>query len=110
MGVSPDLARALLDLSLTGARLLLKEPLEPRQALVLELYHVAHPKEVRVESRVARWAATPEGAYLIGVRFERNLPYAELQRLTGGHGRRLTLQAPRRAGSPGTARPASRGA
>jgi hypothetical protein len=73
---------SLLELSQTGASLLLKSALEPNQSVEVELFGVGYPKTVRVEARVVRCAATPEGAYHVGLRFERNLPYPELQRLT----------------------------
>jgi hypothetical protein len=82
LGIGPDLALALLDLSQAGASLLAKEALGPKQPVVVELYGVAYPKEVHVPGRVARCAPAPEGAYRVAVRFERYLTYAELQCLT----------------------------
>jgi hypothetical protein len=81
LGIGPDLAVALMDLSQVGALILLKAALEPKQRVVLELYSVASPKPVNVEARVVRCEPAAEGTCLVGVRFERNLPYAELQRL-----------------------------
>jgi hypothetical protein len=82
MGLGPDLALALLDLSQTGALLLLKVPLELKQPVAVELFSTAYPKPVSVDARVARCTPTPEGTYLVGVRFERNLSYADVHRLT----------------------------
>jgi hypothetical protein len=82
MGLGPDLALALLDLAQSGASLLVKAPLEPKQLVVIELDGVICPKPVSLDAQVVRCDPTPEGAYVVGVRFQRNLPYAELQRLT----------------------------
>jgi hypothetical protein len=82
LGLGPDLALALLDLSQTGARLLVKSALPLKQPVELELYGVAYPKTVRIEALVVHCAPTQEGAYHVGVRFERYLPYPELVRLT----------------------------
>src|SRR5262245_51418550 len=49
MGLGPDLAVALIDLSLSGALLLLKAALEPKQAVVVELFVVAYPKPLSID-------------------------------------------------------------
>jgi hypothetical protein len=82
MGGGPDLALALIDLSQTGASLLVKVALEPKQPVELELYAVGYNKNYRVEAVVVRCEPTPEGTYLVGVRFERYLTYTELLRIT----------------------------
>ena len=77
-----NLALALLDLTQAGASLLIKSSLEPHQEVELELYSSGYPKHIRVPGSVVWSVAAQEGAYCIGVRFDRYLAYADLQRLT----------------------------
>jgi hypothetical protein len=82
LGLGPNLALSLLELSQTGASLLVKTALEPNQPVELELDGACYPKTVRVEARVVRSAPAPDGAYHVGLRFKRDLPAATLSRLT----------------------------
>ncbi len=70
-------SRLVLDISTTGARLLVDNPLEPGDSLVVRLDHEPSQRSVQVAAEV-RWVAplagvdsTPVG-YVTGVRFWRS--------------------------------------
>jgi PilZ domain len=81
-GLGANLARAVLDLSEDGAQLIVKEPLAVGQEVEVSLSGPFHNRPVKVEARVV-WAEAAAGEdYRAGVRFDKRLPYADLQNLT----------------------------
>ena len=81
LGLGPDLALALLDLSENGARLAVKEPLQPGEEVELNLEGIWHRQPLRRLANVSWCAPKGDGRLEIGVRFQKGLPYAELSQL-----------------------------
>jgi hypothetical protein len=71
-----------LDISETGARLLVKEPLQTGQEVEVCLAGPAGFREIKALARVVWSLATADGAFCVGVQFEKRLPYATLQDLS----------------------------
>jgi hypothetical protein len=75
LDLGPNLALSVLDLSEAGVRLVVKEPLDLGKEVSVGLEGQSHTRPiVRVGTVVWRLPA-PDGAYCIGVRFEKALPY-----------------------------------
>jgi hypothetical protein len=77
-GTGPDVAVAILDLSETGARLLVKAELAPRREVELTLESVTHRRPVKVVATVIWRQDTPDGNHIIGLRFQKHLNYGDL--------------------------------
>lgn len=82
LGVGPDYALKLLQLSRSGALLLAKEGLAAGQAVELELDGLGRPRPLAVPGVVARAEPAEGGAVRLGVRFDRHLSYADFQLFT----------------------------
>jgi hypothetical protein len=82
LGLGPNVVVSVVDLSETGARLVVKVPLEPRQEVEVELQGQSHPRPLKFPAKVVWSAGAGEGTYTVGVVFERRLSYTELQDLT----------------------------
>jgi hypothetical protein len=81
IGLGPDLALALLDLSENGARLAVKESLQPGEEVELNLEGIWHRRPLRLMGNVT-WCAPGAGDRLeAGIRFPKRLPYADLSQL-----------------------------
>jgi hypothetical protein len=80
LGLGVSLALAVLDLSETGIRLVLKTPLEKKQEIEVSLTKPGSGRPFKVAADVMWSQPTAEG-YRIGARFRRRLSYAELQEL-----------------------------
>jgi hypothetical protein len=81
LGLGPNIALSLLDVSETGARLLVKRPLV--RGAEIELGLLA-PGSVRASTlpAVVIWAVeTADGTHCIGVQFQKRLTYAAVQDL-----------------------------
>ncbi|MFQ3649662.1 MAG: PilZ domain-containing protein [Gemmataceae bacterium] len=77
LGLGPNIAIQLLDLSESGVRLLLREPMELGQEFELMLEGPgSRPK--RHLARVVWCVAAQDGSYVIGAKFDKYLPYPEL--------------------------------
>jgi len=81
-GLGPNLALDLLDVSQTGACLVVREPLEPGQEVHIALLGQGHLRPVVTLADIIRCKSLPDGHYEIGVRFRKLLRYADLQHLT----------------------------
>ncbi len=78
MGLGPNLAVALLDVSTTGARLVLKEALPRGEEVELNLSCTGRMRDVKTQGEVM-WSIPAEGGgHVTGVQFNRNLPHADL--------------------------------
>jgi PilZ domain-containing protein len=76
-----DLALRFVDLSETGIRLLLRTELAAGQEVEVGILAQGQGKPVRRLANVV-WCAAAEGGYVVGLRFQRALGYAEYQQLT----------------------------
>jgi hypothetical protein len=82
LGLGPDLAVAILDVSETGIRLVVKAALERGQQVEVKLssQNVVHPA-LRLGD--VRWCVPmDDDQHAVGIRFEKPLTYAELQQLS----------------------------
>jgi len=77
-----NVALGILDLSVTGACLRLKEAVPIGQELELHLESLHNSRPLKLPGQVIWCQAGPEGHFLAGVRFSRALPYADFQSLT----------------------------
>jgi hypothetical protein len=86
LGLGPNIALSLLDLSETGARLLVTESLAEKEEVELTLIAPGLTREVKHLGRVIWALTTAEGHYCIGIQFEKRLNYGtltDLSRLAG---------------------------
>jgi hypothetical protein len=80
--LGPDLAVRLLDLSETGARLLVKEALEKGQEVEVTFSAPGFPRPWKVLAYLVRCEPAADGSYRAAARFQKPLPYRDLHRLT----------------------------
>ncbi|MBI1916030.1 MAG: PilZ domain-containing protein [Planctomycetes bacterium] len=78
LGLGPNLALSLLDVSETGARLLVKEPLATGQEIELGLLAPGALRESTLPALVVWTLETADGAHCAGVQFQKRLSYAAL--------------------------------
>ena len=78
-GLGPNVARTLLDVSTDGARLVIDVPLEDNRDVMLSMEGPWHRKPVAVAARVRWCMPLADGAYCVGVLFEKTIPYVEVQ-------------------------------
>lgn len=77
-GLGKNVALAVLDLSEEGIQLLISEPVEVGQEVEVNLENLNRPKPLKAFGKV-RWSAPgDEGAWRIGVQFQRTLSYLEV--------------------------------
>jgi hypothetical protein len=83
LGLGPDLTAAALDISETGARLILKSSLPLGQEVEV-LVHGAggHGRPLKRAGRIIWAFPTDDGLCCVGVRFDGQVPFADLQNLT----------------------------
>jgi len=82
MGLGRNLAVKVLDLSQTGTRLLVREPLGERQEVEVTLESLNTPKPVKLLARVVWCMAAADGGYCVGIDFHRSIPWTDFNRLT----------------------------
>jgi hypothetical protein len=80
LGLGPNIAVSVLDISEGGVRLLLKEDLRPGQEFEVNLESDAR-RSVKMVARVIWSVATNDGRYCVGSCFLKPLGYADLQGL-----------------------------
>jgi hypothetical protein len=81
LGLGPNLALAILDVSEAGIRLRVRELLEPGQEVEIGLEGLANSRPLRVPASVVWCVPTAEGDYCVGLQFDRRLTYADLHML-----------------------------
>jgi len=81
LGLGHNLAMELLDLSETGIRLRLKEPLPQGQAVEIQLLGLGHRAPLKVEATVIWTVAAADGSHCIGAHFNKRLSYGDVQLL-----------------------------
>jgi hypothetical protein len=82
MGLGPNLATAVRDLSQVGACIAAKQELPPGEEVELTLTAPGQGKPIKLHATVVRSDADPAAGWLLGCRFRRPLTYGELQNLT----------------------------
>jgi hypothetical protein len=81
-GLRPNLAEKLLDLSQTGASLLVKQELSPGVEVEVRLISPGRPKPFQAAALVVRSIPAEDGKHTLSVHFEHPLDYATWQQLT----------------------------
>jgi PilZ domain len=81
-GIGRNLAVECLDISQTGASLLVTQELPAETEVEVCLTSHGRPKPVRTAALVIRCIPAEEGKYTLSVRFERPLDYATFQQVT----------------------------
>ena len=81
LGLGPNVAVSLLDVSESGARIKVKTLLAPRQEVELDLCGIGHRRSVKLISNVVWCEPATDGTFLVGVKFQRYLTYHDLQEL-----------------------------
>jgi hypothetical protein len=79
LGLSPNLAKTVLDLSETGIRLVVREALPVKQEIEIGLESSCHAGPLRRLANVVWSLPTADGFHCIGAQFQRRLTYADLQ-------------------------------
>lgn len=82
LGLGPDIAIGLLDLSEEGACLLVKDELKRGQEVTLTLDSIRHRRPLEVTGTVSWSRLRSEGTWSIGVLLDKFLPYAEVNLFT----------------------------
>jgi hypothetical protein len=76
------MALTLLDVSETGARLLIQDSLAPGQEVEITFESIALHRPVKRTGTVVWCVAAQDGTYGVGVRFEKFLGFSDWQALT----------------------------
>jgi hypothetical protein len=86
MDLGVNLGVALLQVSETGALLVLRAALEPRQEVTLLLEGRGHLRPVRIPGIVVWCSPAPDdpssGTFRVGVEFQKRLPWADLMHIS----------------------------
>jgi PilZ domain len=72
---------AILDISETGVRLVVKEHLASNQEVAVTLDSPSHQRALRVVGLVAWCVQTHDGNFCVGIRLNKRLPYADVERI-----------------------------
>ena len=81
-GQGSNVAKSLLDISETGARLLLRQSIEPGRRVELRLHGWGHVSPLAVVAQVIWCEPAKDGMFRIGVRFEQHLSYHDFKLLS----------------------------
>ncbi len=81
MDMGPNLAVSLLDLSESGARLILKSSLEKGQEVTLTLEGMTHSRPLKALGNIIWAVATQDGNCCVGIQLGKYLPYQEIAKL-----------------------------
>jgi hypothetical protein len=78
MGLGRNIFVAVLDVSESGIRLVVKEALKPDQEIALDLEGLGHRRAFKVGARVIWSVPTADSNFCVGLEFQRTLPYADV--------------------------------
>jgi len=78
LGLGPNIAVSVLDLSESGVRLLVKEDLPVGRELEVRIESSTFSGPKAVLARVIWCVATADGAFCVGARFDKPLPHRDL--------------------------------
>jgi hypothetical protein len=82
LDLGKSLALGVLDISETGIRLLVSEPLNSDQEVAITLDSINHLRPLRIIGRVVWCMETANKQYCTGIRFDKRLRYMEVTKLT----------------------------
>lgn len=80
--MGPNLALSVLDISETGIRLILREPLRGRQEVCITLEGVGGARPLKRVGRVMWSVPSTDGNHCAGINFEKRLDYRQFLELT----------------------------
>lgn len=81
LGLGPNIAVRVLDISETGVRLVLKEPLPIGKEFEINMESVGGSRTVKTTAQVIWAVETAEGQFCIGAHFVEPMPYADLHQM-----------------------------
>jgi hypothetical protein len=81
LGLGPNLALELLDVSETGVRVRVRESLENGKPVEIQLTGLAHPRPFKLLARVIWCVPAADGSFCVGARFDKGLRYGDVQLL-----------------------------
>ena len=82
LGVGPNLAISLVDISEMGLRLVVPSTMQKGQEVQIELEAPGRGRALKLMADVIWSMPNDEGTYWLGIEFRRQLTYGELQDLT----------------------------
>ncbi len=82
MGLGADVALSALDVPESGAALIVKSAFRLGEELEVNLEGVVHRRPIKKMATAIWCVPASEGRFVIGVKFQGTLPYAELNDLT----------------------------
>jgi hypothetical protein len=82
MGLGPNLALTVLDLSETGVRLTVAPGLTPGQQVSVTVEGAGTPRPIERMGTVIWLVPAADGTFCAGVRFDKRLPYGDFLHLT----------------------------
>jgi hypothetical protein len=82
LGLGPNLAEKLLDISQTGARFLSTTELPAGVEVEVVVISYGRPKPVKVLGAVVRSQAEADGHWIVSIRFDHYIDYATWQQVT----------------------------
>jgi hypothetical protein len=83
LDLGPNVGLALLDISETGARLLVNTELPKGQEITVTLDSPSHSKYLRLLATVMWCVPAEEDKFLVGIQFAKRFPYRDLAALGG---------------------------
>jgi PilZ domain len=78
----PNLAKSVLDISESGIRMVIKDPMKAGQDVSITLEGMMQMRPVKRTGKIIWCVQTTEGDYCIGVLLEKYLPYQDIRLLT----------------------------
>src|SRR5262249_12839978 len=81
LGLGPNLALSVLDISETGIRFLARQELPKGQAVTVTLQAVGRARPLQQAGAVVWCVPAADGRFCTGVHFEKPIPYADIQGL-----------------------------
>jgi PilZ domain len=82
MGLGANLAVSVLDVSETGANLVVKAPFRRGEEMELNLEGIVHRRPIRKTATVVWCVATDKDRWVVGIKFQGVVRYADLTDLT----------------------------
>jgi PilZ domain len=82
MGLGHNVAQSILDLSETGIRLQVKEPLRKDLEVEINLDNLNHPRPLKIRGKIVWSVAGADGTCYIGVQFDKPIRYVNVTMLT----------------------------
>lgn len=83
MGLGRNIGHALIDVSETGARLIVTAELAPNQEVALAFQGAGYVRALKTLGDVMWCVPIADGQWQVGVRFQKKLQYGDLVRTMG---------------------------